>query len=293
MYFLSAALGGMKRRWSSTFFTVAGGAALATAMVAIALWSYWLGFEKRNLRANRTAAVFIDTADQSKVEDALTRVLAVPGVETARIVGVEEFGLYLKTHFPDLAEAVSGLGSDIIPRSLEVSLRNFDNELDRNQTIETLQGIQDVSRVDDGGTRLQKALASLRWLAYGGSALAIGLWFVFLVVCLGHYQNVLYSDAQEIFLIRSFGATKLAILAPWFFEGLVQSAMVSATSAVLLFGLRHRATDFYNQFFGTIGYEPLSINLPTLLTMIGGVFIVSLAAHILGGTFALARGEIA
>ena len=293
MYFLSAALSGMRRRWSSTFFTIAGGAAIATAIVSVGLWSYWLGFEKNNLKANRTAAVFVDSIEPATVEDVLTGVLSVSGVETARIVAVTEFTGYLREHFPDLSEAVTGLGEDIIPRSLEVTLSRAGNDFERQGTVEAIQKIPHVSRVDDGGTSLRKAIASLRWLSIGGLVIAAGLWFVFLVVCLGHYQNVFYSDAQEIFLIRSFGATKVAILSPWFFEGLVQSALVAATSAVILFGLRNRTTDLYNQFFGTIGYEPLLLNTSILLAMVGGVFLISLTAHIVGSVFALTRGEIA
>ncbi len=294
MYFLNSALSGMRRRAASTLITIAAGTALMTALSAVGVWSWWLGFEKKNLKADRTAAVFVESNEKSGgVEDVLARVLDIPGVATARIVSAQEFTAYLKDHFPDLAEAVGGLGDDILPQSLEVELTPQADEMAREQTVRSIGAVGGVQRVDDGGDRTRRAMASLHWLSVGGVGLGVGLWLVMLVMCLGHYQNVLHSDLQEVQLIRSFGATRIAILAPWMAEGLVQSAGVAVASGLAIFGMRERAVSLYNEFFGTIGYEPISVGVSAVLLIVGGVFLVSLLAHMIGAFTALARGKIA
>ncbi|NUM88135.1 MAG: hypothetical protein HUU37_02930 [Bdellovibrionales bacterium] len=294
MYFLSSALSGMRRRAASTLIAVAAGGALMTALSAVGVWSWWLGFEKKNLKADRTAAVFVEPVEGSGgVEEVLARVLGVPGVATARIVSAQEFTAYLKDHFPDLAEAVSALGEDILPQSLEVELTPQADDFARGETMRSIGSLRGVQRVDDGGDRTRRAVASLHWLSVGGAALGAGLWLVMLVMCLGHYQNVLHSDRQEILLIRSFGATRAAILAPWMAEGLVQSAGVALLSGLAIFGMRERAVALYNEFFGTIGYEPLTVGIGSALLIVAGVFAAALAAHLLGAFVALARGKIA
>lgn len=294
MYFLNSALSGMRRRAASTLITIAAGTALMTALSAVGVWSWWLGFEKKNLKADRTAAVFVEPNEKSGgVEDVLARVLDIPGVATARIVSAQEFTAYLKDHFPDLAEAVGGLGDDILPQSLEVELTPQADEMAREQTVRSIGAVGGVQRVDDGGDRTRRAMASLHWLSVGGVGLGVGLWLVMLVMCLGHYQNVLHSDLQEVQLIRSFGATRIAILAPWMAEGLVQSAGVAVASGLAIFGMRERAVSLYNEFFGTIGYEPISVGVSAVLLIVGGVFLVSLLAHMIGAFTALARGKIA
>jgi len=159
--------------------------------------------------------------------------------------------------------------------------------------VDAIGQIANVARVDDGAARLGKALTSLHWLGTGGTALAIGLWAVLFVVCLGHYQNILYTDAQEISLIRSFGATKMAILMPWLAEAVLQSLLTGLFCIAVLFSGKAYLAELYNQFFGTLGYEPFRLDMATFalsaLSMVG----MALAAHVLAGLAALFRGRIA
>jgi cell division protein FtsX len=293
MYFLKAALSGMRRRMVASILAVLGGSALLTAAAAIGLWSLWLMGQQDHIKAARSASVFIDSAEPSVVEEALTRVMQVKGVETARIVSADEFQGFLKQHFPDLHDALASLGDDVIPRMLEVVFPADGNPFARQETVDAIAKVQNVSRVDDGSLRLAKALTSLRWLGYGGTVLSLGLWLVLFIVCLGHYQNILYTDAQEIQLIRSFGATKGAILLPWLIEAVIQSVGTGLTCILVLFAGRAYLADLYNQFFGTIGYEAFHIDIALFGTAAVAIIGMALAAHMLAGLTALVRGRIA
>lgn len=293
MYFLNAALSGMRRRMVASILTILGGAALLTASAAIGLWSFWLTGQQDHLKAARSASVFIDTAEGPVVEEVLTKVMQVKGVETARIVSAQEFEGFLKDHFPDLHEAIAGLGEEVVPRMLEVVFPVDLNTFSRRETVDAIAQITNVARVDDGASRLGKALTSLHWLGMGGTALSLGLWAVLFVVCLGHYQNILYTDAQEISLIRSLGATKMAILLPWLAEAVLQSLLTGLFCIMVLFSGRTYLAELYNQFFGTLGYEPFRLDMTTFLLSALSMAGMALAAHVLAGLAALFRGRIA
>ncbi|MGE3261892.1 MAG: cell division protein FtsX [Bacteriovoracia bacterium] len=292
MYFLNSALSGMRRRMVASVLTIFGGAALLTASAAIGLWSYWLIGQESHIKAVRAASVFIDSSDSSVVEEVLTKVMQVKGVETARIVSTQEFSSFLKEHFPDLQSALADLGDDVIPRMLEVVFPADGNTFARRESVDAIGRILNVARVDDGALRLGKALASLQWLGYGGTVLALGLWLVLFIVCLGHYQNILYTDAQEIQLIRSFGATKAAIFMPWMIEAIVQSLATGVFCILVLFAGKTYLAELYNQFFGAVGYEPFHIDLGNFMLAAGAMAGMALAAHLLAGLVALARGRI-
>ncbi|RZA09534.1 MAG: hypothetical protein EOP11_01395 [Proteobacteria bacterium] len=293
MYFLSAALSGMKRRLMTSILSVLGGAALLTAAASIGLWSLWLTGQQDHLKAARSASVFIDTADTSVVEDVLTSVMGVRGVESARIVSTAEFQDFLGDHFPDLHEALAGMDESVIPRMLEVVFPAEMNGDKRSGVVRSIGAIANVTRVDDGSARLGKAFLSLRWLGYGGAALALGLWAVLFVVCLGHYQNILYTDAQEIQLIRSFGATKISILFPWLIEAVLQSLLTGLFCIAVLFTGRSYLAEVYNQFFGTLGYEPFRLDVGNFLLAGAAMVGMALLAHTMAGVLALFRGRIA
>jgi cell division protein FtsX len=293
MYFLRAAISGMKRRIVTSILTIFGGAALLTAAAAIGLWSMWLTGQQDHLKAARSASVFIDTSEPSVVEDVLTRVMEIHGVETARIVSVAEFQGFLKDHFPDLHEALDGMGEEVVPRMLEVVFPANMTAARRHDTVESIGQISSVARVDDGASRLGKAMTSLRWLGIGGTALAIGLWVVLFIVCLGYYQGVLYTDAQEIQLIRSFGATKSAILFPWLIEAVIQSLLTGLFCGIVLFSGRAYLAEVYNQFFGTLGYEAFSLDFGNFALAAISMIAMAMVAHVLAGVAALFRGRIA
>ena len=292
MYFLTAALSGMRRRLVTFLLTLFGGTAIITAAAALGLWSYWLQGQKEHVRAARSATVFVESAENPVVEDLLTKVMQLKGVESARLVTAQEFTAFLHQHFPDLQEALVGLGDDIIPRMLEVSFPVDLNSFAREETVQSIAKLPSVGRVEDGAARLGKALNSLNWLAFGSGVLAVGLWIVLLIVCLGYYQNILYTDAQEIQLIRSFGATKFSIFLPWLIESVIQSLITGLICIVILYFGRTYLAELYNQFFGTIGYEPFHLNLSNFLISAAGMVAMALAAHILAGLIALVRGRI-
>ena len=293
MYFLKAALSGMRRRLVPSVLAILGGSALLTAAAAIGLWSLWLMGQQDHFKAARSASVFIDSADPAAVEEALTRVMEIKGVETARIVSKEEFQAFLKQHFPDLHEALATLGDEVIPRMLEVVFPADTDSFTRTETVGAIAGVANVARVDDGSLRLGRALRSLQWLGYGGLTLAIGLWVVLFIVALGHYQNILYTDHQEIQLIRSFGATKGAILLPWLIEAVVHSLATGVLCVVALLTGKGYLSELYNQFFGTIGYDAFRIDVSSFALAAAAVVGLAFVAHVLAGLAALLRGRIA
>jgi cell division protein FtsX len=292
MYFLRVALLGMKRRWFASMLTALGSAALLCAIAAIGMWAYWLGWEQKNLKANRTAAVFVNSTENTVVNEVFQKVRQVAGVDSVRLVTVEEFSAYLKEHFPDLSTMLGDLGYDVIPRMMEVTLPVGEMEF-HSEVLKEIAKLPNVLRVDDGLERLGKALSSLRWLSAGGIAICIGLWFVLFVICLGHYQSILYTETLEYQLMRSFGASKLWILLPWLVEAVLQSAIGGMVCLGLVVFGRTEISELYNQFFGTLGYEPFIVSLDIIFTVAVIVFLVALLAHICGGVIALLRGNIA
>jgi cell division protein FtsX len=290
MYFLRAALASMKRRIVTSALLVVGGSALLTAAMSIGLWSGWLIEQRDNMRALRSASVFVASSEQAAVEETLTKVMQVKGIESARIVTVEEFQAFLSEHFPDLQEALIPLGTDVIPRMLEVVFPTSLDSFHRQEVIESLVAIPGVARVDDGASRLKEALGSLEWLGTGGMMLAVGLWFVLFVVCLGHYQGILFTDRQEILLLRSFGASHLSILLPWVIEAVLQSLITSGLCTFLLVLAKGSLVAVYNQFFGVLGYEPFGMNGAQIVLVAGALAVMALTAHVSAGAVAWIRG---
>lgn len=292
MYFLTSAIEGMKRRWLATVLVAFGGVALLSASSAIGVWSYWLSQSNANLETQRTASAFLATTEDAAANQILSQVQKLPNIDSARLLGTEEFLGYLKSHFPTLAEMVAGLGNDVIPRLIEIKLSAELDASTRAEALAEVQSVPQILRVDDGAARVEQALNSLHWLSMSGSSLAIGLWIVLLIVCLGHYQSAIQAQSTEMNLLRSFGATKISLFIPWALEALFQAVLTGFLAVVVLLVLRLKLLTAYNDFFGTIGYEPLRWSfyyLPYAFIFTSGLAFI---AHILGGSLAFVRSKV-
>lgn len=293
MYFLKTCLDGMHRRWLASALVVFGGVALVCSGAAIGLWAFWLSQENVNFTAQRNASVLIDTTDDSVVLSIAQQITKVSGVAAARAIAPEEFSAYLKDHFPVVGDLLTGLGNDVIPRFVEVNIPLSHNSSERAEVLADIQSLPQVLRVEDSAPRVEKALSSLHWLGISGFGLAIGLWGVLCIVCLGHYQGAFQGQISEMQLLRSFGATKFSLFLPWLLEGLLQATLTAILSLGVLAYVHQGLFSAYNDFFGTVGFEPLRFSLSYLPFVFFGALLLALGAHVLGGSVAFLRSKIA
>lgn len=292
MYFLKQALAGMQRRLFTSFLMLLATVAILLSGATIVLWAHWLGGEQGNARAARQASVFVDSVDGTVVAGVLTKIRALPGVEEAKQIAVEEFLGYLRKKFPDIAEAMAGMAADAFPSMIEVTLPRETSSAERGATLETILTVPGVARVDNGAKQIAAAQESLSWLGRGGMGLGIGLWFVLVVVALGHYQSVLHKEALEIQLLKGFGADPLWICLPWVIEAAIYAAAGALTALAAIWWGQRYVADLFNQFFEMLGYESFALDAHLFVVSGVGMFVAAFLAQAIGGAIAALRGKL-
>ena len=284
---------GMRRRLFSTLLTLFSTTAILLSGATLGFWGYWVHGEQANLRAERTASVFVESADERQIEAISRRIDGLEGIESVRRIDPDEFMSYLEAGFPDLAGAVRGLGMDVIPQLLEVTFERSPGLNLRTQVLNFINRIPGVARVDDAARQVGSARESLNWLSRGAYALAFGLWVVLIIVAFGHFQGIQFKELQELQLLRGFGASAHWVIFPWLVEALVYGIFGALISMGVFWYGRQFVSAVFNDFFAVLGYDTFVLDNELILWGGAGMFICGFVAHMSGGVLALCRGKVA
>lgn len=293
MPILSIALFGMRRRFLSTLFTLFSTTAILLTGTVLGYWSYWIHGDQANLKAHRSAAIFVSPERSHDTNRYVAEVMDMTGVESASVVKAEEFMNYLEDYFPDLKVSIDEIGTEILPTMIQVSFDKALGLVARANIIKSIEAIQGTIRVDDGAKQAAGAIVSLNWLSMGAGVMGACLWFVLIIVSFTHFQAVQFKELQEIKLLRGFGASESWILLPWIVEACVYAIFATIIGVAALWFGRGQLALLFNQFFETLGYEKFLIGTEAILWAGAVMFLAALVAHILGGLVALLRGKFA
>ena len=159
-----------------------------------------------------------------------------PEVDKVAFVSRDQAFERFRQRLGDDAGLIDGLGPDVLPASLEISLA----DQSRNQAAVT--AVVDRLRVDHRFTDLQygqgwleKLEAFLLLLRVSGAALGGFLVFAALVIVANTIKLTLYARQDELDAMVMVGATSLFIKLPFLVEGALQGVLGGLTALGLSF----------------------------------------------------------
>lgn len=286
MYFLKQATAGIKRRAFTSIFILASTSVLLFGIASLSFWSFWILNEEKNFQAKRNISLLLDTFKEEEVESIHNSVAKVEHVESVRTVPLIE-----------VMEQMERLGAEFIegsstPRILEVSINRFIPNEERSKIIRAISSIGGIEHIETGRQFVKTSRKSISWLGYTAAIISITLFFVLIIISVGHFQNVYLSEKKEIKLIHSFGGKKQWVLLPWIAESLFYSV---ATTLICSIGLWYGKTFLFttfNHFFESIGYDKIAIE-PNILALFAlCTFSGAFMAHTVGSLIAFLRSSI-
>ncbi len=200
----------------------------------------------------------------------------LPEVEEILYVSEEDAQTYLEEKVPDVQAILEELGAEILPASLEITLREaYTRPTDIAQFVEKIQST-DFENIDYGQEWVQRFNNFLSLLQLLGVALGslIAAAVVFLVANTMHL--VVYARKAELETMKLVGATWTFISTPFVLEGAILGALGSSLSILGMLGIHKllfQRLQGYLQL--ALGAEELAFPPPVFLWAIigAGVFL--------------------
>lgn len=236
-YFLRRALRNMRQS------PVLSLASVATVAVALALLAFFaiavLNVQQLTASWGENLAIvaYIDNVPDKKVVNGWSEEIEnYPEVASVSYVSRKDAFERFRKRLGEDADLVEGLGPDVLPASLEISLADdWRNESALNAVVDRLRKDNRFDDLQYGQGWLEKLEAFLLLLRVSGSALGGFLVFAALVIVANTIKLTLYARQDELEAMTMVGGTSLFIKLPYLIEGALQGLMGGLTALGLSF----------------------------------------------------------
>lgn len=236
-YFVKRALRNMRQS------PVLSLASIGTVAVALALLAFFAiaVLNVQQLTATWGKELMIvayleDVPEKKSINDWVRAIESYPEVKNVTFISREIAFERFQERLGDDASLVEGLGADILPASLEISLDDeWRSESAINAVVERLRNDHRFDDLQYGQGWLEKLEAFLLLLRVSGSALGGFLVFSALVIVANTIKLTLYARQDELEAMAMVGGTSLFIKLPYLVEGAFQGLLGGLTALGLSF----------------------------------------------------------
>lgn len=208
-------------------------ASVGTVAVALALLAFFaiavLNVQQLSASWGENLAVvaYLDNVPEQKiVQSWIKEIEAYPEVGEVTFVSRKAALERFSQRLGDDADLIEGLGEEVLPASLEISLAEESrNKSTLDSVVERLRTDQRFSDLQYGQGWLEKLEAFLLLLRVSGSALGGFLVFAALVIVANTIKLTLYARQDELEAMAMVGGTSLFIKLPYLVEGALQGLL--------------------------------------------------------------------
>lgn len=241
-YFVRRALRNMRQS------PVLCSAAVGTVAVALTIVAFFavivLNVQKltRHWSEDVQVVAFIDSVpEEGLLRQWIADIRGLPEVEKVAFVSRAEALKRFKKRLADDADLLDGVDPEILPASLEISLREEGrNRAGVSAVVSRLRQNAGLSDLRYGQEWLERFESFVMLLRLGGAILGGFLLFAALFIVANTIKLTLYARRDELEIMALVGATPLFIKSPFLLEGALQGALgggLAVAGAYALFQL--------------------------------------------------------
>ena len=221
----------------------------------------------------------LSDADRSHLK---ARIENLYGVQQAEFIPKEQALERLRTQMNRQASILDNLDDNPLPDAFEIQMIAASQSWEKvEQLAYSLENLEGVGEVEYGQRWIKKIIGVFNLFQMTAYTMG-GLFFMAAVFIVGNtVRLVLFSRKDEVEIMRLVGATERFILAPFYFQSLIQAALGGLIGLVALYFMymliqSRIATDLVTSFF-----HLRFLSIRTLLSIIGcGMLVGWLGCHL-------------
>ncbi len=214
---------------------------------------------------------------RDRVLDLQSRVIAMPGVRTCKLVTKEDAWAAYVHDYPE-KEDLDGMRDNPLPDKLVIQSRNPTATTMLARRLRQEVAFPDIDTVREGGAVLERLIAVARLVRLIGVSCAFLLLIATVAVIANAIRVTVFARRREIRIMQLVGATQWFIRLPFVIEGMFDGAAGSALACgLLLVGYRalvqtaFRTAPFLRALHVSVDLPQFFAVLATLGVLIGAL----------------------
>jgi cell division transport system permease protein len=239
--------------------------------------------ETEQSRASNMRIYLDDGASLAQITDFQSRLQHDSRIQGVKFMNKDQAAKEAAQQEATFAESLRVLGSNPLPASLNVTLRQMNDLQSINDLAKTSPIVQQGNLATDYNPDVISKLNSfIVGISVVAGVVVVVLFFISLVIIMNTIRTAVYVRRREIEIMKLVGATDWFVRWPFLLEGvlggvlaaLVAGVLVAVGYNVLVSTLRHKLLFFPLQFDGTY------LGLILLLTAAAGILLGALGSYL-------------
>ena len=221
----------------------------------------------------------LNAADRSTLK---VRMENLYGVQQADFVPKDQALARLRTQMGRQTSIIDNLDSNPLPDAFEIQMIAASQSWDKvEQLAMALEKLEGVSDVEYGQRWIKRIINIFNLFQLTGTVMG-ALFFMAAIFIVGNtVRLVLYSRREEVEIMRLVGATERFILAPFYFQSLIQAALGGIIGLAALFMMYMLIQSRISADMATAFFQPRFLSPLTLLGIVGcGMLVGWLGCHL-------------
>ena len=221
----------------------------------------------------------LNAADRSTLK---VRMESLYGVQQAEFVPKDQALARLRTQMGRQTSILDNLESNPLPDAFEIQMIAASQSWDKvEQLAKALEKLEGVSEVEYGQRWIKRIINIFNLFQLTGTVMG-ALFFMAAIFIVGNtVRLVLYSRREEVEIMRLVGATEQFILAPFYFQSLIQAALGGIIGLAALFMMYMLIQSRITAGMTTGFFEPRFLSAATQMGIIGCSMLVGwLGCHL-------------
>jgi len=221
----------------------------------------------------------LNATDRSTLK---VRMESLYGVQQADFVPKDQALERLRTQMGRQTSILDNLDSNPLPDAFEIQMIAASQSWDKvEQLAMALEKLEGVSEVEYGQRWIKRIINIFNLFQLTGTVMG-GLFFMAAIFIVGNtVRLVLYSRREEVEIMRLVGATERFILAPFYFQSLIQAALGGIIGLAALFMMYMLIQSRITTDMATVFFQPRFLSPLTLLGIVGcGMLVGWLGCHL-------------
>jgi cell division transport system permease protein len=215
-------------------------------------------------------AFFSGDATEEEIEEVRSSVEGYPEVKESTYVSKEEALRRFEEMMADQPDIVEGLGSDVLPASIEIQLKS---SRDSEAVAEKLrnEGLTELSYPQQTVENINQFTNYVVWGLRGATV----LFFVASVLLIFNTIRLsIFARRKEIEIMKLVGATDDFVRTPFVFEGLAQGLIGAGFAALLVVWVNAVFVDWAHEALPFIPISSSAINTLVVLLVLISVGVI-------------------
>jgi len=221
----------------------------------------------------------LNAADRSTLK---VRMESLYGVQQADFVPKDQALARLRTQMGRQTSILDNLDSNPLPDAFEIQMIAASQSWDKvEQLAMALEKLEGVSEVEYGQRWIKRIINIFNLFQLTGTVMG-ALFFMAAIFIVGNtVRLVLYSRREEVEIMRLVGATEQFILAPFYFQSLIQAALGGIIGLAALFMMYMLIQSRITADMASAFFQPRFLSPLTLLGIVGcGMLVGWLGCHL-------------